>query len=92
MNPGMADYGDPTSYMALNKGTPVYASDGNEVGRVERVLAVDEKDIFDGIAIDTSHGKRFVDAPEVDRIYENGVVLNIDSAQAAELPPPDANY
>ena len=88
----MNDYGSPTSYMALAQGTPVYASDGAEVGRVARVLAVDEKDIFDGITVDTPHGKRFVDAPEVDRIYENGVLLKIDSAEAAELPLPDPNY
>ena len=88
----MTDYGSPTSYMALATGTPVYGSDDVEVGRVARVLAVHEKDIFDGIVIDTNRGRRFVDAPEVQRIYEQGVILSIDSAAAASLPEPDANY
>ena len=86
------DYGSPISYMVLAEGTPVFASDGPEVGKVARVLAVPEKDIFDGIVINTSGGRRFVDAPEVGRIYERGVMLGIDSAEAASLPEPDANY
>ena len=82
----MPDYGLPTSYMALATGTPVYTTDGTEVGRVARVLAVDEKDIFDGIVIDTAQGRRFVDAPEVGRIYERGVMLGIGDDEAAQLP------
>ena len=83
----MTDYGPPGSYMSLTAGTPVVCSDGVEIGRVHRVLAVDEKDIFDGIEIDTRAGRRFVDAPEVGRIYERGVLLTIDSAEADSLPP-----
>ena len=44
--------------------------------------------------IDTSvlpGGHRFVDAPEVEEIYERGVVLKIDAAEAAKLPEPRAN-
>ena len=56
------------------------------------MLAAPEADIFDGIVFDTSvrpGGHRFVDAPEVDEIYERGVVLKIDAAAAAEsLPKP----
>ena len=66
----------------------VYSSDGKELGKVEHVLDVPEDDIFDGFVIDTSvlpGGHRFVDAPEVEEIFERGVVLKIDAA-AAEQP------
>lgn len=85
------DLGLPSSYIALPRGVPVLTSDGVEIGVVKKVLAVHLKDVFDGIVVRTPSGDRFVDGPEVARIYEGGVVLSIDAAQAAELPPPEAN-
>jgi uncharacterized protein YrrD len=88
------DLGAMISYMTLETGTPVYASDGKEVGKVEHVLADFDEDIFDGIVLDTSvlpGGHRFVDAPEVVEIHERGVVLAVDSAGAEALPEPDKN-
>jgi uncharacterized protein YrrD len=90
----MDNLGAPSSYLALEKGTPVYSTDGTEVGRVEHVLADADADIFDGLVLDTSvlpGGHRFVDAPQVDEIYERGVVLNIDAAAAEALPEPSEN-
>jgi hypothetical protein len=37
--------------------------------------------------IKTAEGRRFVDAPEVARITNRRVVLTIDAAEAAKLPP-----
>jgi uncharacterized protein YrrD len=88
------ELGPPGSYMTLSAGTPVYSSDGRELGQVEHVLAEPDKDIFDGIVIDTSvlpGGNRFVDAPEVDAIHERGVVLAVDAAGAEALPEPSEN-
>jgi uncharacterized protein YrrD len=88
------DLGAPGSYMTLTPGVPVYSSDGRELGQVEHVLAEPDKDIFDGIVIDTSvlpGGNRFVDAPEVDGIHERGVVLAMDAAAAEALPEPSEN-
>jgi uncharacterized protein YrrD len=88
------DLGEPGSYMTLQPGVPVYSSGGEELGMVEHVLAEPEKDIFDGIVLDTSvlpGGHRFVDAPEVSEIYERGVVLLVDRAAAEHLPEPSAN-
>lgn len=87
----MEDLGDPSSYLTLEPGTPVLAADGRELGRVEHVLADRSEDIFDGIILDTSRlagGHRFVDATEVARIYERGVVLAISGAEAEALPEP----
>ena len=82
----MTDYGYPISYLVLERDTPVYASDGDQIGHVHEVLYVPEKDIFDGIVCRTADGNRFVDAPEVGSIYERGVLLTITSIEAAELP------
>ena len=87
----MEDLGAPASYLVLEKGTPVYSSDGKPLGEVEHVLADEEVDIFDGIVIDRSvlpGGHRFVDASQIDEIYERGVVLTVDAAAAERLPEP----
>jgi hypothetical protein len=88
------DLGDPASYLILEAGAPVFSSDGQKLGEVEHVLAEPGADVFDGIVIDASPlpgGHRFVDAPQVDRIYEGGVVLGIDASAAERLPEPSAN-
>ena len=89
------DLGAPGSYLTLQAGTPVYSSDEQPLGEVEHVLADPDKDIFDGIVFDASPlpgGHRFVDAPDVDEIYERGVVLTLDAGSAAErLHRPDRN-
>jgi hypothetical protein len=90
----MDDLGEPTSYLVVDKGIPVYSSDGEKLGSVVRVLSAREADMFDGIVFDTTSGPgghRFVDAPEVASLYERGVVLKIDAAEAASLPKPSAN-
>jgi uncharacterized protein YrrD len=83
------DLGEPSSYLALGKGADVYSSDGERMGKVEHVLAVPEDDIFDGIVLDTSvlpGGHRFVDADQVEEIFERGVLLRIDRQVAESLP------
>jgi uncharacterized protein YrrD len=88
------DVGKPSSYLMLEPGPPVYTSDGEQVGKVEHVLADQADDIFDGIVLDTSvlpGGQRFVDADQVEEVYERGVVLKIDRAAAERLPEPSEN-
>jgi hypothetical protein len=78
------DPGDPIAYGALQPGTPVVASDDVQLGTVERVVDNPKEHIFDGIIMRTDGGLLWVDAPEVQRINERRVTLNIDSATAAE--------
>jgi uncharacterized protein YrrD len=88
------DLGQPSSYLTLAQGTPVYSSDGENIGAVEHVLAAEDKDIFDGIVIDRSvlpGGHRFVDAPHIEEIYDRGLVLKLDRAEADALPEPSEN-
>jgi len=88
------DLGNPASYLVLAGGTPVVASDGREVGKVEHVLADADADVFDGVIVDMSAGQgghRFADASQVGAIYERGVVLALSSDAAERLPEPSQN-
>jgi hypothetical protein len=76
-------------YTALERGTPVFSSDDEEIGKVVEVLDNVPEHIFDGLVIQTAGGeRRFVDAPEVARTAERAVTLNITAAECADLPPP----
>ena len=84
------DDGSAIHYTAVERGTPVYSSDGTEVGTVDQVVDNYREHILDGIVLLTQTGeKRFVDAPEVGRTAERAVTLEITAAQVAELPPPE---
>ena len=76
------DLGSKVSYLVVKSGIPVFAKDGEKLGTVVRSLAAPEADLFDGVIFDTTPhkpgGHKFVDAPEVDSLYERGVVLTID--------------
>ena len=80
------DDGHAIGYKVLRRGTTVRSSDGIEIGRVRRVLDNTREHIFDGIVVDTPGGQRFVDAPEVARIFERAVILTLTADQAAQLP------
>jgi len=91
----MDDLGPKVSYLVAKRGIPVYSSDEVRLGTVVEVLDAPEADLFDGIIFDTTPnrpgGHKFVDAPEVEGIYERGVVLQIDAAAAAKLAKPGKN-
>jgi hypothetical protein len=83
------DDGHAIHYTAVQRGTPVISSDGEEVGRVVEVLDNYREHIFDGLVIATTAGERkFVDAPEVARTAERAVTLTITAADVAQLGPP----
>ena len=85
-----ADDGNPIHYAAVTRGTPVYAADGQQVGVVDEMVDNYREHILDGFVIEDGKGElRFVDAPEVARTAERAVRLTIDSASAAQLPPPE---
>jgi hypothetical protein len=83
------DEGHPIHYMAVPRGTSVYASDEVEVGKVVEMLDNHRENIFDGVVFRGSDGRtRFADAPEVARTAERAVTLTIDSDAARQLGPP----
>jgi hypothetical protein len=85
------DDGLAVHYTALQRGTPVFSSDGEEVGKVAEVLDNYREHIFDGLVVETGAGERkFVDAPEVQRTAERAVTLTISAAEVARLGPPES--
>jgi uncharacterized protein YrrD len=90
----MEDLGQPSSYLSLQGGATVYSCDGEQVGSVEHVLSDPGLDIFDGLVLDTSvlpGGHRFVDADQVEEVFERGVLLKLDRKAAEALPEPAKN-
>jgi hypothetical protein len=84
------DDGHAVHYSAVQRGTTVYGSDEEVVGKVVEVLDNYREHIMDGVVFETPDGvRRFVDAPEVARTAERGVTLTIPAAEAAVLPPPE---
>jgi hypothetical protein len=83
------DEGNPIAYEVLEKGVVVLASDGEQVGTVHHVVAAPQQDIFHGLVIVVpGHGKRFVEAADVESLHERGVDLRIDSQAVSSLPEP----
>ena len=84
------DEGQAIHYTAVERGTPVYASDEVEVGKVDEVVDNYREHILYGIVIETPDRElRFVDGPEVQRTFERAVILNITAQEAAGLRPPE---
>jgi hypothetical protein len=83
----LPDCGTPIAYLVLEQGTAVYAADHSLIGKVEHVLFVPEEDVFDGIVVETGDGSRFVDAADIDRIFERCVITTLTVEQARALQP-----
>ena len=84
----MVDEGLPIAYEVLERGVLVYASDGEQVGTVDHVVAAPELDIFHGIVLKTGIGPKFVAADQVASLHERGVDLRIDASEIRALPHP----
>ena len=82
------DEGRPISYEALAVGTPVLSSTGTRFGTVEHVLQIPEEDLFDGLAVKTGHGLRFVDRDQITEITTTLVRCSLTDEEAAALPAP----
>lgn len=89
MADGVQDCGSPIAYLVLQPGTAVYTSGRERIGTVAQVLFVQEEDVFDGIVVQTGDGARFVDASDVDGIFERCVITSLTSEQAKALLPPE---
>jgi hypothetical protein len=83
------DDGRPVSYRGLPLGTAVLSSSKTQFGTVEHVLQIPELDIFDGIAVTTDHGLRFVDRDQIVDITTTRVLCALTDEQAAALPAPN---
>jgi hypothetical protein len=77
---------DPVSWLLIEPGWKVVATDGVEIGRVEEVLGDSNADIFDGLSISSGlfARPRYIPAEEVGEIVEGTVHLTIDRAAAEQ--------
>lgn len=75
------------AWQVLEKGTPVFATSGEEIGKVSEVVADDQKDIFSGVAFRPGllSTQRFVPADLIDGLTDEGVYLTISESEADEL-------
>ena len=78
---------DPVSWLMIEPGWKVLASDGSEAGAIDEVVGDSSIDIFDGLAIATSAlGKpRYVPAEQVGEITEGTVRLKLTPDQVERL-------
>ena len=83
------DAGKPISYRGVSVGTPLLSSTNNQFGTVEHVLEIPELDLFDGIAVKTERGVRFVDRDQVTEITTTLIRCALTDEQAAALPAPE---
>ncbi|GAA4366616.1 hypothetical protein [Nocardioides caricicola] len=81
--------GHPIAYTALQPGTAVQTSDGQQFATVQAVLVDEKVAVFDGIVVQTAAGPRFVDADEIGTIYTTHVATTLTAEQAAGLPEPE---
>lgn len=78
----MAD-GDPISWLMIEPGWKVHASDGAEIARVEEVVGDKTNDIFSGLAVSSGvltgllSKSKFVPAERVVEITEGRVDLDL---------------
>lgn len=79
----------PVSWMTLEEGTTVVASDGEELGKITSVIADTQKDIFSGIEYRSSllGEATFAPADLVTEITEEKVTLSVSKGEAEELSP-----
>lgn len=83
----MTDSDAPISWMTLEKGTPVLSSDGDEVGKIDEVVADRQKDIFSGVTISSGllSASRFAPAGVIAGMSSEAVRLSITGAEVEEL-------
>ncbi len=83
------------SWLVIEKGWEVVASDGTEIGKVHELVGDEGQDIFDGLAVSSGlFGKPcYVPAERVKRITDGRIELDLPGDEAQHLeeykePPP----
>jgi hypothetical protein len=80
---------EPISYQGVPLDVPVLSSSDEQFGTLDKVLQIPSEDLFDGVIVDTSHGKRFVDRDQIDEITTKFIKCDLDEAAVEALPKPD---
>jgi sporulation protein YlmC with PRC-barrel domain len=80
------------AWLALQPGTAIVGSDGEQVGKVGEVIADREKDIFSGVTFKPGlmDSALFIPAERIADLTDTEVTLTIPAAEASELEPYDS--
>ena len=75
------------SWMAIEKGASVLASDGAEIGTVSEIAGDTEADIFSGLVVSVSRlgANRFLPSERVTGIWPDRVETSVTVEQAEQL-------
>jgi len=89
--------GDPVSWLQIEQGWRVVASDGIDVGTVAQIEGDKHDDIFDGLAVEAGSQTRYVASEQVGQIFSGRVMLTIGSSDVSALglfqaPPPETKW
>ena len=77
----------PVSWFLIERGWPVHAKDGTQVGRVEEVVGAPQEDIFNGLVVATGFfATRYVPSERVGGISEGRVDLDLTAAEVDAHP------
>jgi uncharacterized protein YrrD len=79
----------PIAWLALEPGTSIVASDGEEVGNVAEIVADRQQDIFSGVTFRPGFLDKelFIPADRIASMTAEAVRLNITSEAAGKLDP-----
>ena len=80
---------DEVSWRDIALHSPVMSSDGQQMGEVVEVAALDQEDIFHGVVFKSSRvglQHHLAPAADITRITPTAVYLSVDSAAAANYP------
>ena len=80
---------EEVSWREIGLHSPVFSSEGEHVGDVVEVAALDQEDIFHGVVFKSSRVSpqhHLAPAADIARITRSAVTLSVDSAGAANYP------
>jgi hypothetical protein len=79
---------EPVSYEGVPLGVPMLSSSGQQFGTLEKVLEIPSEDLFDGVIVQTKHGRRFVDRDQIVDITTEFIRCDLDDDATDHLPEP----
>ena len=79
----------PIAWLALEAGTAIHSSDGEQIGKVDQVIADRQKDIFSGITFKSGvmGGARFIPADRIESLTATSVGLSLTKDETEALEP-----
>src|SRR3954454_9393115 len=86
--PGMEDDAQPVSYEGVPRGVPLLSSTGQPFETLDKVLEIPSEDLFDGVIVRTTQGRRFVDRDQISEITTEYIKCDLDDEAASRLPEP----